>query len=181
MKDFFLCNNPLLVFSEGMTGYVFHAGKPRFLAAFFTIDPVKRFFELDYGGHNLLFVYTRADGDMQLFLLIVKQNIDRAIAKLDQALEQAAAWHVTCLNAVDQKKYGGQSRFNFLADYNVLTPGLKVLELPEIKKYVLSYPEGIKPFGNREAMDKFMVSLGYNDLQLETGFQNVFAPDVKRK
>jgi hypothetical protein len=179
MKEFFLCHNPLLVFKEGMTGYVFHAGKPRFLAAFFTIDPVKEFYHLDYLGPNLIFVYTRGDGSTQLFLLVVTQNIDRAITKLDTALQQAASWHATCLDVEDQKKYGKKSSYHFLTDLNLITPGLKILHLPGVDKYILSYPQGVKSFDSLKAMDKFMTSLGYNDLQLEGGHQNVYAPGAK--
>ncbi len=180
MEDFFLCLNPLLVFRETMTGYVYHSGKPRFFAAFFTIDPVKGFYHLDYPGRNLVFVYTRGDGHMQVFLLIVSQNIDRATSKLDTALKQAAAWHTTCLNLEDQKKYGKQSSFYFLTDFNLLTPGLKIMHLAGIDKYVLSYPDGIKSFDNARAMDEFMTeTLGYNEVQLETGHHNVFVPGTK--
>jgi hypothetical protein len=175
MKEFFFCNNPLLVFKPD-TGYIFHSVKPRFYALFFTIDAVTNFSNLDYGGHNLFFVYTRGDGRMQLFLLVVSQNIDRAASKLDVVLKQAAAWHATCLNLEDEKKYGKKSSYHFLEEFNLLTPGLKLLYLEGINKYVVSYPDGVRSFDGPEAMDRFLVSLGYNDLQLQTGHQNVYAP-----
>lgn len=180
MKDFFFCSNPLVTFKPG-SGYIFHSAKPRFQAAFFTIDALKDFKHLDYPGRNLFVVYTRGDGMMLLFLLLVIQNIDRATAKLDAALQQAAAWYVTCQNLEDEKKFGKKGSYHFLNDFNVLTPGLNVLHLEGIDKYIVSYPDGVKSFDNAQAMDQFMVSCGYNDLQLETGYQNVFAPALKRK
>jgi hypothetical protein len=126
-------------------------------------------------------VYTRGDGTVLLLLLLVIQNIDRATSKLDAALGQAAAWYVTCQNLEDEKKYGKRGTYHFLTEFNVLTPGLCVLHLEGIDKYIVSYADGVKSFDDAEAMDKFMVSLGYNNLQLETGYQNVYAPDTKRK
>lgn len=179
MKEFFFCTNPLVTFKPG-TGYIFHASKPRFEAAFFTIDAVNNVHHLNYPGRNLFFIYTRGDGIMQLFLLVVTQNIDRATTKLDFALKQAAAWYAACLNLEDEKKYGKKSSYQFLTEFNLLTPGLRVLHLEGINKYVVSYPEGVNSFDSLEAMDKFLVSLGYNDLQLESGHQNVYAPTAKR-
>lgn len=179
MKEFFFCTNPLVAFKPG-TGYIFHSSKPRFEAAFFTIDGVKDFHDTDYAGRNLFFVYTRGDGMIQLFLLVITQNIDRASTKLDAALKQAAAWQATCLNLEDEKKYGKKSRYHFLTEFNLLTPGLRILHLEGFNKYVVSYTDGIKSFDSLEAMDKFMVSLGYNDLQLESRHQNVYAPKAKR-
>ena len=180
MKDFFFCSNPLLTFKAG-SGYLFHSAKPRFQAAFFTLDAIKDFKHLDYRGRNLFVVYTRGDGMVLLILILVIQNIDRATVKLDAALKQAAAWYVTCQNLEDEKKHGKRGSYHFLTNFNVLTPGLNVLHLEGIDKYILSYADGVKSFDNLEAMDKFMVSLGYNSLQLETGYQNVYAPDVKGK
>src|SRR3989442_7489387 len=179
MKEFFFCTNPLVAFKPG-PGYIFHGGKPRFEAAFFTIDAVNNFHDLDYPGHNLFFVYTRGDGMMQLFLLVVTQNIDRATTKLDVALKQAGAWHATCLNLEDEKKYGKKSSYHFLTEFNLLTPGLKILHLQGVNKYVVSYTDGVKSFDSPPVMDQFLVSLGYNDLQLESGHQNVYAPKAKR-
>ncbi|MEO6915242.1 MAG: hypothetical protein ABI151_05865 [Chitinophagaceae bacterium] len=48
-------------------------------------------------------MYTRGDGTLLLFLLLVTQNIDRATTKLDGTLSQAAAWFVACQNIEDEK------------------------------------------------------------------------------
>ena len=180
MKDFFFCSNPFVKIKAG-SGYLFHSAKPRFQAAFFTIDATKDFKHLDYRGRNLFVVYTRGDGMVLLVLLLVIQNIDRATVKPDASLQQAAAWYVTCQNLEDEKKYGKRGSYHFLTDFNMLTPGLNVLHLEGIDKYIVSYSDGVKSFDNQVAMDKFMVSLGYDDPQLENGYLNVYAPDVKRK
>jgi hypothetical protein len=176
MKDFYICHNPLYTFTGGITAYVFHAGKPRFFAALFTIDP-KDFHPLNYDGRNLPFLYRRGDGHLQLFLILVTQDIDRAGGKLDAALKQAASWHASALNAEDEKNYGKRSAMNLLPDYNALTPAMKVIQLPAVNKYILCEPKGVSSFDTPEAMDQFMTdTLGYNDLQLESGNQNVYDP-----
>jgi len=180
MKEFFFCSNPFVSFMPG-SGYFFHAGKPRFQASFFTLGAGKDFTHLDYPGHNLFLVYTRGDGRIIIILLLIIQNIDRATTKLEASLQQAAAWYATCQNLEDEKKYGKRGTYHFLAEFNVLTPGLSVIHLEGIDKYIVSHPGGVKSFDKPQAMDEFMVSLGYNHLQLEMGHYNVYAPKDLQK
>lgn len=180
MKEFFFCSNPLVTFKAG-TGYFFHSVKPRYHAAFFTIDATKDFNHINYPGRNVFVVYSRGDGELILFLLLVLQNIDRATTKLDASLSEAAAWFVTCQNLEDEKRFGKKGSYHFPTEYNVLTPGLSILHLEASNKYLVSYEGGVKSFDDAVAMDKFLVSVGYNNLQLEMGHQNIFNPRAKRK
>lgn len=82
MKEFFFCTNPVVTYKAG-SGYLFHSAKPRFQAAYFTIETSKDFKHLDYPGRHLFVVFTRGDGMMLLMLLLVTQNIDLATSKLD--------------------------------------------------------------------------------------------------
>lgn len=177
MPQFFLCHNPIAKNPPAWLDYVYHAEKPKFFAGLMEIDPNKPFVPLDHGGRNQLFLYTRGDGHMRLFLLLVFQNLDRATSKLDTTLKQAAGWYISSLNVTDEKQFGKRGSYTFLEDFNVLTPGLCILELPWITKLIVSYEAGIKSFDDAIAMDQFLSkTLGYNNLQLETGNQNVYDP-----
>ena len=106
------------------------------------IDPNKPFVPLDHGGRNRLFLYSRGDGHKRLFLLFVFQNLDRATTKFDMTLKQAASWYVSGLNMTDEKQCGKPGNYMFLEDYNLLTPGLCILELPCVGRLIVSY-EGV--------------------------------------
>ncbi|MEO6915817.1 MAG: hypothetical protein ABI151_09355 [Chitinophagaceae bacterium] len=180
MKEFFFCHNPFQTFKPG-SGYFFHAAKPRFQASYSTLDAGKGFSHIDHQGSHLFVVYTRGDGQIIIILLCIAQNIDRATTKLEASLQQAAAWYVSCQNLEDEKTYGKKGTYHFLTEFNVLTPGLAVIHLEGIDKYIVSHPGGVKSFDKAQAMDEFMVSLGYNDLQLEMGHYNMYAANVLLK
>ena len=117
---------------------------------------------------------------MVLFLLLALQNIDRATTKFDNFLSEAA-WFTTCQNLEDEKRFDKKGSYYFPTEFNVLTPGLSVLYLEVSNKYLVSYEGGVKSFDEAVPIDKFLVSVGYNNLQLEMGHQNVFNPDAKHK
>ena len=48
---FFLCRNPIAIFPEGLVSHVYHEGRPRFMAALFSIDADKRV-DITYDGLN---------------------------------------------------------------------------------------------------------------------------------
>jgi hypothetical protein len=174
MTSFFLCHNPVGVLPKGCVCYVYHSGKPRFLAGMLKIEPAGPYQELDYTGYNVLFRYVAGDGIEQVYLLLVAQNIDRATTKLTLALQEAAEWYVACLSKADVKKYNKNSQWSFFSDYNILTPSVQVVHLKIIDKYLLSYPDGVKTFDNMKMMEQFMrQSLGHTDIQLEVGNHNV--------
>lgn len=120
-----------------------------------------------------MFVYKRGDGLEQLFILMIDQNIDRATVKLPVALKEAMRWYISVLNKEDTIKYGKSSQVALFSDLNLLTPGLQIVHLEKLNKYILSYPDGIKTFDDSRSMDTFNHStLGYAHLQLEDGYFN---------
>jgi len=160
--------------ADGKAGYIYHYAKPRFFAHLLTLDftrsPLKH---IHYAGANIVFVYKRGDGLEQLFVLMIDQNIDRATVKLPSALKEAMRWYTSVLSKEDLLKYGKPGQVGLFSDLNVLTPGLQVVHLEKLNKYILSYPGGLKTFDDSGSMDIFSHStLGYNHLQLEDGYFN---------
>lgn len=174
MSTFFLCHNPLSVPAEGRAGYIYHYSKPRFFAHLLTIDLTRSDLKhIHYSGANIMFLYIRGDGLQQLFALMVDQNIDRATTKLPAALKQAMQWYTTVLNKEDTIKYGKPSQVGLFSDLNLLTPGLQIVHLEKLGKFIVSYPDGIKTFDDSRSMDDFTHStLGYAHLQLQDGYFN---------
>ena len=174
MSIFFLCHNPQAVPLENKAGYIYHYSKPRFFAHILRVDvvtrPLKHF---HYAGSNKMFVYKRGDGLEQLFIIMIDQNLDRATVKLPPALKVAVIWYTSNLNKDDIKTYGKPSQVSLLSDLNVLTPGLQVVHLEKMDKFVLSYPDGVKTFDDSASMDAFTnQTLGYSHVQLEDGYFN---------
>ncbi len=174
MSQFFLCNDPLSVPSESKAGYIYHYSKPRFFAHILTVDIVTGPLpHIHYGGSNKMFIYKRGDGREQLFIIMVDQNLDRATVKLPLALKEAAIWYTSALNKSDTKTYGKPSQVSLLSDLNLLTPGLQIVHLLKLDKFMLSYPGGVKTFDDSASMDVFTnKTLGYSHLQLEDGHFN---------
>ena len=159
---FFLCRNPLATFPEGLISHVYHARKPRFMSALFSIDANKPI-DINYDGLNLLFRYVRGDGYEQMYVLILTDIIDRATTtKLVQTLEQAVAWYVTCIGEEDVKIYAKESFWTLLSDYSTLMPGVKLLHIKKPNALLLCYPGGVRTFASREAVNTFLnKSLNY--------------------
>ena len=172
MSQFFLCHNPLAPpLPPNKTGYIYHYTKPRFFAHIFRIDDTAAAFKhMDYAGANKIFLYKTADEKQHIFSLIIDQKIDRASAKIYQALEGAAKWYGNVLNIEDAKTCGGNSELTLLHDFNLLTAELQVLHLKKADKYMLSYPHGLKTFDDADALDAFVLDkLRYDPLQFEKG------------
>jgi hypothetical protein len=180
--SFFLCHNPIGVLPKGCVGYVYHSGKPRFLAGMLKIDPAGTLQDLDYDGYNVLFRYVAGDGIEQVYLLLVAQNIDRATTKLTRALQEAAEWYVDCLSKTDVKMYNKNSQWSFFSDFNLFTPGVQVVHLKITDKYLLSFEDGVKTFDDMKTMDQFLrQSLGFTDVHLEAGSHNVIDRSATHK
>ena len=104
---------------------------------------------------------------------MIDQNLDRATAKLPPALKEAVVWYTSNLNKDDIKTYGKSSQVSLLSDLNALTPGLQVVHLEKLDKFILSYPDGVKTFDDSASMDAFTnQTLGYSHVQLEDGYFN---------
>ena len=174
MSQFFLCSNPLAVPSTNSTRYIYNYSKPRFFAHVLTIDvsttPLKH---INYAGSNKMVAYERGDGNAQLFIVMVDQNLDRATINLRPAVKDASLWYANVLNKEDAKIYGKSSSVSVLADLNVLTPGLQIVHLQKLDKYIVSYPDGVKSFDDLVSMDLFMnKTLRYSHAQLQDGYFN---------
>ena len=174
MNSFYLCINPLSPPPEGVSGYIFHYDKPRFFASIQSLDHEAEFKDLHATGNNIVFQYKRGDGLQQLVLLVIDQQIDKATAKVTEALRQAAGWYAGCLARQDAATYS-KSSWSLMMDYNKMTPGLQVIELTTFNKYLVSQPEGLFTFDDPDAMDNFLFAeLEYSDEQLEEGYHNYF-------
>ena len=142
LSSFYICENPLAVFVDGLSSHIYHEAKPRFLAALFLIDSDKHV-EINFNGFNYPFLYIRGDGYRQMYVLIITDMIDRSTTtKLSQSLQQAAAWHVTCLNKVDEKIHGRGS-WSTLSEYHFTMPGIQVLQVERSRALLLFYPGGV--------------------------------------
>ncbi len=152
---FYSCENPLAVFVDGLSSHIYHEAKPRFMAALFLVDHDKHI-EINFNGLNYGFIYVRGDGYRQMYVLIITDMIDRSTTtKLSQSLQEAAIWHVTCLNKVDEKIHGRGSWSN-LIDYHCSMPGIQVLQVEKSGTLLLFYPGGVRTFKSDEEVSKFM-------------------------
>ena len=83
-----------------------------------------------------------------------------------ETLQQSVCWYVDCLNEQDIKNTETTSNFSFLPAYNRHIPELNVIHLEALKKYILSFKEGILTFDDHNSMDLFIrETLGYDTEQ----------------
>jgi hypothetical protein len=174
---YFICDSPIFKLSGGLLHHIYRRGKPRFLAALFILDPYKES-ALNYDGLNLPFRYVRGDGQEHLFVLIIRDIIDRTTTtKLNQFLQEAAHYYVSCLSAQDQKKYEKKSSWAYLSQYNDFMPEVTLLELSAASSFVLFYPAGISTFKSIEDASEYLIKeLHYNEGLMEEACVNVLAP-----
>ena len=174
---YFMCDSPILKLSGGLVHHIYRRGKPRFLAALFILETDKES-TLNYDGLNLPFRYIRGDGMENLFVLIMRDIIDRSnTTKLNQFLEEAAHYYVTCMSALDHKKYEKKCSLAFLNQYNDFMPEVTLLELSAASSFVLFYPAGISTFKTAEEASQFLIKeLHYNEGLMEVAYVNVLAP-----
>jgi hypothetical protein len=165
LSSFFICQNPLAVFVEGLSSHIYHEAKPRFMSALFSIDADK-YVEINFNGLNYPFLYIRGDGYRQMYVLIITDMIDRSnTTKLSHILQQAAAWYVTCMNKLDEKIYG-RGLWSTLNDYHFTMPGIQVLEIKNAQASLLFYTGGVRTFKSDEELSKFLVkTLNYPDTE----------------
>jgi hypothetical protein len=174
---YFICDNPLLKLSGGLVHHIYRRGKPRFLAALFILETDKES-TLNYDGLNLPFRYIRGDGMEQLFVLIMRDIIDRSTTtKFNQFLEETAQYYLTCMSTQDHKKYGKKGFLAFLNPYNDYMPEVTLLELSKANSFVLFYPAGVSTFKSVEDASQFLIKeLHYNKGLMEKACVNVLAP-----
>lgn len=174
---YFMCDSPILKLSGSLVHHIYRRGKPRFLAALFILDAVKES-TLNYDGLNLPFRYIRGDGMEHLCVLIMRDIIDRSTTtKLNQFLEEAAQYYVTCMSTLDHNKYGKKGSMAFLNPYNDYMPEVTFLELSAANSFVLFYPAGVSTFKNVEEASQFLIKeLHYNEALMEEACVNVLAP-----
>jgi hypothetical protein len=172
-----MCDSPILKLSGGLVQHIYRRGKPRFLAALFILETDKES-TLNYDGLNLPFRYIRGDGMEHLFVLIMRDIIDRSTTtKLNQFLQEAAQYYVTCMSALDHKKYGKKGALAFLNPYNDFMPEVTLLELSAASSFVLFYPAGVSTFKSMEDASQFLITeLHYNEVLMEEACANVLAP-----
>ena len=174
---YFICDSPIFKLSGGLLHHIYRRGKPRFLAALFILDTEKES-TLNYDGLNLPFRYIRGDGMEHLLVLIMRDIIDRSnTTKLNQFLQEAAQYYVTCMSALDHKKYGKKGSLAFLNPYNDFMPEVTLLELSATSSFVLFYPAGNRTFKSMEDASQFLIKeLHYNEELMEEACLNVLAP-----
>ena len=174
---YFMCDSPVLKLSGGLLHHIYRRGKPRFLAALFILEPDKES-TLNYDGLNVPFRYIRGDGMEHLYVLIIRDIIDRSTTtKLNQFLEEAAQYYVTCMSVLDHGKYGKKGSVAFLNPYNDFMPEVTLLELSAANSFVLFYPSGISTFKSAEDASQFLIKeLNYNEGFMEKACVNVLVP-----
>lgn len=155
LLSFFICNNPTAIFADTVVCHIYHDAKPRFKAVLFKADPDK-FMEINSNGINYPFAYVRGDRQEQLFVIVIRDMIDRStMSKFSHALQQAAAWYATCLNKVDEKIYG-TGLWTTFADYNQTMPGIQVVHVERSGTFLLFHPAGVRTFKSNEDLDQFL-------------------------
>jgi hypothetical protein len=173
MSKFFFCHSPFAVMPKGAAGFIYGYDKPRFFAIVTAFSDDNTFEDQNASGYRLLFQYNRGDGHDQFYIIQVMQNIDKASVNFPATLLKAAAWYWTFLNRDDQKKYGKKSTWSYLRDFSVLTKHLQILRMPTLKKYLVSYPNGLKTVQGEMALESFLTkALQYPAHIIEEGLIN---------
>lgn len=177
LSSYFICDSPILKLSGGLLHHLYRRRKPRFLAALFIMDALNES-TLNYDGLNLPFRYIRGDGMEFIYVLIMRDIIDRSnTTKLNQFLLEAAQYYVTCMSTIDHKKYEKKGSLAFLNQYNALIPEVTLLELNAVNSFVLFYPAGISTFKSMEEASQFLINeLHYNEGLMEEAYVNVLVP-----
>jgi hypothetical protein len=176
MKAFYLCHDPIGIMPEGMVGFVYTPDKPRFFASLLTLDHSRSMPEMDYAGCNTMFRYENTLGEMQYYILITVQNIDKASpAALTAALEQCAEWYSICLTHMEAKATGKAGGWNLLAPYNERLKDVQLLQFNASGTYLLGYHDGVKDFADMAQVRGYMRSiLKYPEEGVKTGMLNKF-------
>ena|ERR1700687_4244092 len=173
MPRFFFCHSPLSVLPKGTAGFIYGFDKPRFFAIVTAFKDDSSFEDQNASGYSILFQYHRGDGHKQFYIIQVVQNIDKASVKMPAALWEAAGWYCSFLDHDDFKKYGKKGTWSFMQDFNLLTKGLQILRMPRLKKYLVSYANGLKTVNSDDELDIFLTkALQYQSFIVEEGIIN---------
>ena len=173
MPRFFFCHSPFAVPPKGAVGFIYGFDKPRFFAIITAFKDDNTFEDQNAGGYSILFQYNRGDGYKQFYIIQVVQNIDKASVKMPAALLQAAAWYCSYLDNDDHKKFNKKSTWSYMQDFSLLTKGLQILRMPRLKKYLVSYPNGLKTVNNDDELETFLTkALQYPPFIVEEGIIN---------
>lgn len=169
MAKFFFCHSPFAILPKGAVGFIYRFDRPRFFSIITAINDDHSFEDQNAAGYSVLFEYHRGDGHSQFYCIQLMQNIDRATAKMHSALFEAAAWYCNYLNHEDHKKYGKKSSWSYMQDFSLVTKGLQILRMPKLKKYLISYPDGLKTVNSDRELDSFLVNaLRYPSFIIDT-------------
>lgn len=123
---------------------------------------------MEENNYNIGFLYKGPNDCVKLFYIIVIKQHDRsgdeAMAK---ALKETVNWYANCLRKVNPVVEGKTDGYMLLKDYNQSTPGLQILHLPKLERFILSFKRGITSFSDDKAMFHFCQEvLGYKEEQL---------------
>lgn len=173
MARFFFCQSPFAIMPKGAVGFIYSFEKPRFFAIVTAFNDDHSFEDHNAAGYGIIFQYHRGDGHSQFYIIQVMQNIDKASVKMPQALFEAASWYCSYLNHEDHKRYGKKSTWSYMQDFTLVTKGLQILRMPRQKKFIISYPNGIKTVNNDQELDTFLVhALKYPPFIVDEGVIN---------
>ena len=150
---------------------------PNFFGSVLALDPALPLPQMDFHGDNEPFVYKYPDGRQKLYIILLDKVSPKHHPRVRNAMQIAAHWYCACINTNDIVHKGKSSAWNLLEDVNILTPGLKILEFPHHKNFLLCYPKGIKSFPTRTELDQYITtSLGYPPAILTHAIVNPIKP-----
>ncbi len=171
----YICTNPFIKLKEDYVAELYHSESPRFFSCVRRIDLKKEkpiFFEV---GPSFGFVHITPGEDVQLYFIIIDDNLNRAPwLKLQKKLKEQAQFYIDQFSHQQYKDKKEKGSWSLLRDYNASTPGLKIIHLKAYDSFIVCHERGVCNFFDEEEVFDFLSdTLQYTDGQLEKGDLNI--------
>jgi len=177
----YICNNPFVKLRQGYEAQMYHSDSPRYFSCVRSIDLKSGKPIVMEPGHNFGFMHITPEGEVQLFFILVDDNLNRAPwPKLQKKLHEQAQFYIDQFALQHYKGKDKKGSWSLLRDYNAVTPGLKIILLQQQDIYLVSHRAGICTCDTEDEVFDFLIDLlEYPEELLEQGDFNVINAQKK--
>lgn len=165
----FLCNNPVAENPEEIVHFVYRFKQPYFFGCIREVNIMDaKSTAIEEFGPNIGFMYKDPDDRLKVFyIIVIRHHGSGKTEKMRKALQETANWYANCLNLQNPGSGDKKGGYMLLRDYAKETPGLQILHITKLNRFIVSMERGITSFGDEKDMFRFFYEvLGYKEKQL---------------